>query len=72
MVQSRGFDNRSQAIAEMIKQQLIEFQQENDESLMTGAIALFYDGSKAGLLEKLACIEREHINPKLCKRTLKI
>lgn len=61
MVQARGFHNRSQAIAEMIEQQLIEFQQENDESLMAGTITLFYDGSKAGLLEKLARIEREHI-----------
>ena len=72
MVQSRGFHNRSQAIAEMIKQQLIEFQQENYESLMAGTVTLFYDESEAGLLEKLACIEREHIDPKLCKRTLKI
>lgn len=62
MVQSRGFHNRSQAIAEMIEQQLLEFQQQDDESLMAGTITLFYDGSKAGLLEKLARIEREHID----------
>ena len=62
MVHSRGFHNRSQAIAEMIEQQLIEFQQENDESLMAGTITLFYDGAKPGLLEKLARIEREHIH----------
>lgn len=62
MIQRRGFHNRSQAIAEMIEQQLIEFQQENDETLMAGTITLFYDASKAGLLEKLARIEREHID----------
>ena len=62
MIASRGFHNRSQAIAEMISQQLVEFQQENDESIMAGTITLFYDASKAGLLEKLALIERENIN----------
>ena len=62
MVQRRGFHNRSQAIAEMVEQQLIEFQQENDESLAAGTITLFYDASKPGLLEKLARIEREHID----------
>jgi CopG family nickel-responsive transcriptional regulator len=62
MVERRGFHNRSQAVAEMIEQQLIEFQQENDEALMAGTITLFYDASKAGLLEKLARIEREHID----------
>jgi CopG family nickel-responsive transcriptional regulator len=62
MIQKRGFQNRSQAIAEMIEQQLIEFQQENDEAVMAGTITLFYDASKANLLEKLARIEREHID----------
>ena len=62
MVEKRGFHNRSQAIAEMIEQQLVEFQQENDESLMAGTITLFYDSARAGLLEKLSRIEREHID----------
>jgi CopG family nickel-responsive transcriptional regulator len=62
MIQKRGFQNRSQAIAEMIEQQLIEFQQENEEAVMAGTITLFYDASKANLLEKLARIEREHID----------
>ncbi|MEM8867830.1 MAG: CopG family ribbon-helix-helix protein [Verrucomicrobiota bacterium] len=61
MVQQRGFHNRSQAIAEMVEQNLIENMQQNEESLMAGTITLFYDASKAGLLEKLARIEREHI-----------
>ncbi|MEM1223453.1 MAG: nickel-responsive transcriptional regulator NikR [Verrucomicrobiota bacterium] len=61
MIQRRGFHNRSQAIAEMVEQNLIENQQENEDSIMAGTITLFYDASKAGLLEKLAQIEREHI-----------
>ncbi|MEM7791523.1 MAG: nickel-responsive transcriptional regulator NikR [Verrucomicrobiota bacterium] len=61
MILRRGFHNRSQAIAEMVEQNLIESQQENEDSIMAGTITLFYDASKAGLLEKLAQIEREHI-----------
>ena len=61
MIGSRGFQNRSQAIAEMISQSLLEFQQEHDDSIMAGTITLFYNSAKAGLLEKLARIQREQI-----------
>jgi len=61
MIARRGFHNRSQALAEMIEQNLIEFQQEREEAVMAGTVTLFYDASKAGLLEKLARIQREHI-----------
>ncbi len=62
MVRRRGFHNRSQAIAEMVEQQIIETRQAQDDSLMAGTITLFYDAARPGLLEKLARIEREHIS----------
>ena len=46
MIQRRGFHNRSQAIAEMVERHLVEYQQENDETLMAGTITLFYDAAK--------------------------
>ena len=61
MIVDRGFHNRSQAIAEMIQQGIIAHQQENDETVMAGTITLFYDSAKVGLLQKLARIQREHI-----------
>lgn len=61
MLSERGFHNRSQGILEMIKQNLIEHDQQNEESIMAGTITLFYDSSKSGLLEKLAQIQRENI-----------
>ncbi|WP_269524065.1 nickel-responsive transcriptional regulator NikR [Coraliomargarita parva] len=61
MIERRGFHNRSQAIAEMIEQHLTENRQENEEAVMAGTITLIYDAAKPGLLEKLANIEREHI-----------
>ena len=61
MVVKRGFQNRSQAVAEMIERSLITHQQEDDATIMAGTVTLFYDSSKLGLLEKLAKIEREHL-----------
>jgi CopG family nickel-responsive transcriptional regulator len=61
MVEQRGFQNRSQAVAEMIEQWLIQHQQEDGEAIMAGTVTLFYDSGKTGLLQQLARIEREHV-----------
>lgn len=61
MVETRGFQNRSQAVAEMIETSLITHQQQNGATIMAGTVTLFYDSSKPGLLQKLSEIEREHL-----------
>jgi len=61
MVESRGFQNRSQAVAEMIETSLNTHQQQDDTTVMAGTVTLFYDTRKAGLLQKLAEIERLHV-----------
>ncbi|MGJ8637768.1 MAG: CopG family ribbon-helix-helix protein [Opitutaceae bacterium] len=61
MVDSRGFQNRSQAVAEMIETSLIDHQQQDEATIMAGTVTLFYDSAKPGLLQKLATIEREHL-----------
>jgi len=61
MVNQRGFQNRSQAVAEMIEQSLIRHKQEDGATVMAGTITLFYDSGKTGLLQQLAGIERAHI-----------
>ena len=61
MVADRGFQNRSQTVAEMIEQSLIQPKQEDASTVMAGTITLFYDSGKTGLLEQLARIERDHI-----------
>jgi len=61
LVAERGFENRSQAISEMIHQSLTEHYQDQGDRLMAGTITLFYDESKPGLLQALAEIERTHI-----------
>ena len=62
LVVERGFSNRSQAIREMINQQLSRHQQERGSRVMAGTITIFYDESKPSLRQKLAAIQRSHIN----------
>lgn len=61
MVQSRGFHNRSQAIAEMIQQAITRQEQEDDHAIMAGTITLIYNSSKRDLLQKLTQIQHEHV-----------
>ena len=62
LVKARGFENRSQAIAEMINSSCIEHYKQRGTTIMAGTITLFYDESRPGLLEQLAAIERENID----------
>lgn len=62
LVATRGFRNRSQALREMIHQQLGRYAIEDGNQVMAGTITLFYDESKAHLRSKLAKIQRKHIN----------
>ncbi len=62
MVEERGFESRSQAIAEMINRQLLEHKQELGEDIMAGTITLVYDHSTPGLQHQLALLQREYLN----------
>jgi CopG family nickel-responsive transcriptional regulator len=62
LVEARGFRNRSQALREMIHQQLARFSRENGDDIMAGTITLFYDESKANLSTRLSAIQRKHID----------
>ncbi|MGB0744219.1 MAG: nickel-responsive transcriptional regulator NikR [Opitutales bacterium] len=61
MVETRGFHNRSQAVAEMIQQTLARQEQDNDNAIMAGTITLIYDSAKRDLLQKLTQIQHEHV-----------
>lgn len=61
IVRERKFENRSQAVAEMVMLQLAEHEQKAGSELMAGTLTLVYDESKSSLLRDLARIEREHV-----------
>ncbi|MCU0789280.1 MAG: nickel-responsive transcriptional regulator NikR [Verrucomicrobia bacterium] len=60
MCREKGYDNRSLAIADMIRAQLIEHQQELGENEIAGTITLVYDHHKQGLQEDLTDYQHDH------------
>jgi CopG family nickel-responsive transcriptional regulator len=61
MVARRGFVSRSQAITEMINQQLAEYRSEVGHDIMAGTINLVYDYSVPGLHKQLSDIQHEYV-----------
>lgn len=61
MVRQRGFESRSQAIADMINRQLTEHRKELGQDIMAGTINLVYDHSTAGLQKELRDLQHEYI-----------
>ena len=62
MVEERGFDSRSQAIADMLYQSLVEHKSDVGQDVMVGVVTLFYDNSVAGLQKQLAELQFRHID----------
>jgi CopG family nickel-responsive transcriptional regulator len=60
MVEQRKFPNRSHAIAEMAREQLIQHEQELGTQRMAGTITLVYDYRKRNLQRKLADIQHKN------------
>jgi CopG family nickel-responsive transcriptional regulator len=61
MVEERGFDSRSQAIADMLYQSLVEHKSDVGQDVMVGVVTLFYDNSVTGLQKQLADLQFRHI-----------
>jgi CopG family nickel-responsive transcriptional regulator len=61
MVEDRGFDSRSQAIADMIHQQITAHKRHVGDDIMVGTITLLYDRSTPHLQRQLADLQYQHI-----------
>ena len=62
MVESRGYESRSQAIGEMVNYQLSEHKRMLGNEVMVGTITLLYDRLTRDLQKKLADLQFKHIN----------
>ena len=62
MVVARGFESRSQAIADMMHHSLVEHQRELGDEVMVGTITLLYRNSAAGLQKLLADMQARYID----------
>jgi CopG family nickel-responsive transcriptional regulator len=60
MTGEKGYDNRSLAIADMIRAQLVEHRQKSDSGEIAGTITLVYDHHKMHVQETLTEIQHDH------------
>lgn len=61
-VAEREFDSRSQAVAWMVREKLIDGRREDEHAIMAGTVTLFFRQTRAGLLEELARLKRQWVN----------
>ena len=61
LMTERGFDNRSQAIAEVLNQHISDYYSLKGNSLMAGTITLFYDHKRSGIKQQISDVQHEHI-----------
>ena len=60
MADEKGYDNRSLAIADMIRDQLVDHQQKLSQKEIAGTITLVYDHHKQHVQETLTSIQHDH------------
>ena len=60
MTAEKGYDNRSLAIADMIRAQLVDHREKSDASEIAGTITLVYDHHKMHVQETLTDIQHDH------------
>jgi CopG family nickel-responsive transcriptional regulator len=61
LIQARGYENRSQAVGEILRKELVTHRRNQPESVMAGTISLFYDEGKSGIQSKVSAILRTHV-----------
>ena len=62
MTKEKGYENRSQAIADMIRAQLVEHRQKSGTAEIAGTITLVYDHHKQHVQATLTDIQHDHHN----------
>jgi CopG family nickel-responsive transcriptional regulator len=60
MMREKGYLNRSLAVADMIRDQLVEHRQQFDEQEIAGTITLVYDHHKRNLQSALTDVQHDH------------
>lgn len=60
MMKDKGYDNRSLAIADMIRAHLVDHRQQDAEAIIAGSITLIYDHHRHHLLDLLTDLQHDH------------
>lgn len=59
LVQQKGYENRSEALRDLVRKNLLEDTWSKDEQIIAGSILLFYDHRKRNLMEELTTIQHD-------------
>lgn len=62
LVDEGVYFNRSQAVAQMVRNNLLDMHRQQDDQIMAGTITLVYDESRPTLRSQLVQIQRKHID----------
>jgi CopG family nickel-responsive transcriptional regulator len=62
MAHEKGYDNRSLAMADMIRAQLVEHRQQYGEAEISGSITLVYDHHRHHLQNLLTDLQHDHMD----------
>ncbi len=60
LVKAKGYANRSHAISEMVKDNIVEYQGQQNEREIAGSITLIYDHHKRNIQSLLTKIQHDH------------
>ena len=61
LVAQRGYENRSLAVADILREELVTQRSRNPQEVMAGSITLFYSERRPGLSSKLLETLRRHL-----------
>ena len=61
MINCRGYENRSEALRDVMRQALVRDEWAKDQEIV-GTITLVYDHHKRDLSERLTTIQHDHVN----------
>jgi CopG family nickel-responsive transcriptional regulator len=62
MVAERGFESRSQAINDMLRQSLVEHKRQTSNEVMVGTITILYNNATRGLQKTLADLQYRYLD----------
>jgi len=62
MKREKGYDNRSLAIADMVRAHLVEHRQQKSDAEIAGSITLVYDHHRHHLLDLLTDLQHDHMD----------
>lgn len=58
-IQEKGYENRSEALRDLIRDALIQSFWEDDDQIVAGTILLFYNHHQRNLLEEITSLQHE-------------